>query len=303
MCAIRARWDVLAITLLPPEPAPFYAEDFRAMKRSQLQYRFHLPPIPMPGQRESDEIYQRAEDALRPQGMKIPRKTREYLDFLALRAAVVTWLNELQGLHKVALPDDNPSGTDALAWMRWVTFLSACILYDPPKEALLQFARHHDYDARPDDFTFWHDPEEIQKTRAWSAELETIIQRQLPRPRRNPSALEAALRRQLEFKLRLSVYQATREEAARQETQQWKHSTRVPDAPQRRGRPERHPLEAVQCDVWARDCGWSDKEIAASLGLPLTENVYHRPSRSYPVEELRKKGRIIRARHAEKILE
>ena len=78
-----------------------------------------------------------------------------------LNCAYQGWMNHLYALHETAIPEEYLIGcgfrgywsTDA-SFEHWARFLSACVLYDPPPDALVAFA-----DAFPHGPWEWLDPD------------------------------------------------------------------------------------------------------------------------------------------------
>jgi hypothetical protein len=69
------------------------------------------------------------------------------------RFNVYTFLKSLEHVwkHEVARPHEHDGdwrhGGNVSGWMSWAPFLSACVLYDPPSDHLLEFADHDDHAA------------------------------------------------------------------------------------------------------------------------------------------------------------
>jgi hypothetical protein len=125
---VRERWNVTATVATPQEPT-FHAASVLLLSYAQMPERFHMPPM---------------------RGDEYPRMTTGM------------FLDDLQHLWRIAIPEDIRSGTNTTGWMSWAPFLSACILYDPPSDALLQFADHDDHHAASLPLkTAWQIPTEV----------------------------------------------------------------------------------------------------------------------------------------------
>jgi hypothetical protein len=106
---VRARWDITAVNEIPPGSQGVY-----------------LPEA-------CEEIGTIDPDDYSPRALEIS-------------AAYENWEAELFWLHESVIPQQfriGNSGPDPLisqSFQHWARFLSACVLFDPPSEALVAFA-------------------------------------------------------------------------------------------------------------------------------------------------------------------
>lgn len=135
--AMRDRWDVEPCCRVPPEPT-FHAETVGLLDRDHMPERFHMPPA-----RPDKPLYAVPDWALAAVSPVLAAIVAERSP--ALRTA--RFLAEIASVWKCCTPEDGRFGTNALGFLSWAPFLSACVLFDPPANALLEFADHDDHEA------------------------------------------------------------------------------------------------------------------------------------------------------------
>lgn len=242
VACLREEWATAPVVAVPPEPMWQYGA---------IPYRFHLPDEPpgspylMPTLGISVETY-------------VAVREREPW----LRASRL--LGHLERLWRLSIPEDIRDGSNAGGWASWITFLSACILYNPPGDRLLEYAEHDDRDAIVHPFpTAWKDSE---------------------------AAIDAAMDMQQLFKTGdiRHWYRATGAHEASWRPSEAKQMSPGP------GNPNRHanPLRDVQCAFMALD-GLSVDEIGKRLEVPdyqYADSYGDQRTRSNAVEKAIKRG-------------
>jgi hypothetical protein len=235
------------------------------------------------------------------------------------RLQVREWQALLHALHEAVVPDDLKVVTRyANSLDFWMGFLSACVVYDPPAEHLLEFADHGvaaygDFinpfnpwaDADDDGplmlaspIRFLPDPEQLIADERYRQEWilqriqETIAQRPLIRTE-ELDLLEMASHFEFIFegteklrrRARMSSGMRPYIDVTAQTTEtDVRNAFRLmaahqPARPQP-SRPKRNPLHCLQCAVWYDDCGWSHERIAKVFGWAV-----QRPAGAKPRSE------------------
>jgi hypothetical protein len=139
MDALRDGWGVSPTVAVPPEPA-FHAEVVGLLTRYQMPERFHMPTTFSLPRLDFEAL----------EALDTPSEIVQYMQRAEARLDVGLFLKSLADVWKreIARPhekdDDWRSGANVAGWMSWAPFLSACVLYDPPADRLLEFADHDD---------------------------------------------------------------------------------------------------------------------------------------------------------------
>jgi hypothetical protein len=180
------------------------------------------------------------------------------------------WWSDLRELHDVIVPPDaRREGTYGFHHVaQWMPFLSACLVFDPPREALLTFRYVPAivYDLPPHQ-NYGADVRELPKdTPAMFAALiapsETVTNQPVIVPR--GSAQDIA------------------------------NAAKLLRSKPRSGRPKkRDRLTAVQCAVWCDQCGWSHSDIANHMGWELRADQIGKVRLSDRTQDHIKEGREI----------
>lgn len=232
------------------------------------------------------------------------------------------WMVLLHVLHEAVVPDDLKVVTRyANSLDFWMGFLSACVVFDPPAEQLVEFAEHgvaaygefinpfNPWDDADDDgpqmlaspIRFLPDPEQLiadeRKRQDWIlAQIQKSLTKQPLIRTEDLDLLEMAAH--FEF-----LYEATDDHRERQRragmrpyidvneqtTEEDVHNAfrlmaaRQPNRPQP-SRPKRSPLHCLQCAVWYDECGWSHERIAKVFGWAV-----QRPAGAKPRSETARK--------------
>lgn len=140
--ALRDQWCVSPTIGVPSEPA-FHTEVVGLLTQYQMPERFHMPT--------ASAIPETDVAALEALGT--PAETIQFLRRADARINVAFFLKCLTVIwkHEVARPHEPDGdwrhGANVTGWMSWVPFLSACVLYHPPPDKLLEFADHDDDNA------------------------------------------------------------------------------------------------------------------------------------------------------------
>jgi hypothetical protein len=277
---LREEWGIAPVTAIPPFPPPGSAVAVGLVNALQMPERFHLPPEP-----EDRVLIGLKELDARHPGLML-EEICDYMRAIHPRVWVGTWVlalrDVLADLDRIGTLVINPSGTDALAWQRWLPFVSACACYDPPANDLIAFAGH---DHRPLDAmeaterTFWRDPEMAERAEQRFAVRLLEIQQQPGRDR-------------------LSDVLAAYLELAVGKAEAWQPSTVVSPPPRPVGRQPVDPLTAVQCAVFADRFGWTEPRIGDHFGWGLTLDDYGKARRCKQARHHIQKGREILAERA-----
>jgi len=145
---LRSVWKVNPVTTVPPEP-DFHAEMVGLTTRYHMPERFHfrMPPgsesaLPLDTVRDLERISKEYPD--------LAPGIAENLAILNAdnpRTLVGVFLLELREVWRAQLAEDERNGTNVMGWMSWVPFLSACVMFDPPRHELEAFAEHDDHNA------------------------------------------------------------------------------------------------------------------------------------------------------------
>lgn len=236
--AMREQWRVNPIVAVPAEPN-FHAEVVGLMDRNQMPERFHMP------------------DASHAEWN-----------------SVAWYLKSIQHIWKelIALPGEREgdwrSGANVAGWMTWTPFISACVLYDPPPDKLLEFAEHDDHNAAAlKQCTFSQDGDVRERSGVHKA-----------------SILAGDFHKLEDYgdALRDSFYEST-----------------APVPRGKRGAPPASPLQDVQCAIW-RESGISSAEIGRRITRGVRDNAdTYEPGhasyrqRSDAAEDAVKRGRQI----------
>lgn len=238
--SLRNEWHITPKSAVPPEPAYAYGE---------IPFRFHLPDEPpsSPWLRPPSGISECTYWAVREREPWM-RASRLF--------------THLEDLWSLWIPDDIRDGSNAGGWYSWITYLSACLLYDPPSTRLLEYADHDDHDAAAHPFpTHWKQSEPvIEGERAMQRLFETGD------PRHWDDAVGAHAR-------------------------SWQPTRKPPRPTGRRGRPS-DDLQDVQCAIW-RNQGLSTAEIAKRFGWSTRSDAYEKRQRSDAAEDAVQRGRTI----------
>lgn len=226
--ALREQWRVEPVVDVPPEPA-FHVEAVGLMTRWQMPERIHMPP---------------SFDA------EISLRLNAGLFLKALREV---WK------HEIALPGEHSgdwrNGGNVSGWTSWAPFLSACVLYDPPRERLLDYADHDDHNAAAlPQRTFSQDGDSREQAGVHMYRLRSG---------------ELAAIRQYGDALRDSYIESD-----------------VSTPPFRtRGQPKRDDLDAVQCAIW-RELGMSSADIGRRIDRSVRDNTtISKPGKNPPKRE------------------
>lgn len=276
---LRDGWRVVATRALPPSPPPGSLVAAGYVSVLQMPERFHVPPEP------DDTVLAGIID-LHRRRPELPPLTEEQIAedrALHTRLHLGQWgfaLRDLASdLDDRGVVDISAGGTDDLAWQRWLPFLSACALYDPPETDLLAFAEHNHrpLDGPGTEVTFRRKTEVVLRAAAWrDARLRAIGA--LPELERDVPAL-----------LAFAGYFA-RAAAA------WRPSTAHPSLPRAGGRPALDPLLAVQGAILFDRLGLTYNQIADRLSLTsTTHESYDRRRRSNSAINHVRQGRAILA--------
>lgn len=249
--ALRAEYAVSPIVGIPPEP-DFHAESVGLMSRLVMPERFHMPP----------ETPDHAPYNLPPE--LVTSELRQAHRW----GRVAGFLGRLEVVWRECIPEDIRSGTNVAGHLSWAPFLSACVMFDPPPDRLLEFADHDDHFAAAlPKSTFWQEPDDVAAARVALKELF-----------RSGDADRYS-------------------EAIELFRQSFRPSTLAPNPPQSRGRPPVDDLEAVQCAIWRRD-GNSSLEIGQRLAFPIRPNDHETGERSDKAERVVRRGEEILKRRS-----
>lgn len=260
---LRDVWKVTPVVAVPPEP-PFHAELVGLFTRYQMPERFHMPETNL--------------DALPPETVTDLQEIAEahgIEEMDAMLAASRQWhlqtrvwifLSALRGVWRAEIPEDVRNGTNITGWMSWTPFLSACVLYDPPADRLLDFADHDDDNAAAlPQATLWQDAEAARCSGV-------LLARSLDRR-------DAAAGRQSVDVLRESFIPSDNAPMPRSKVGQ-----------------QTDELRDVQCAIW-RQSGQSPSAIGSRVGLKK------RPYRdSYGVTRMRPEAAEKAIKRGERIL-
>lgn len=145
---IRDEWQVTPDTAVPPEP-DFHAGIVGLLTMYQMPERFHMPASSVILSTDENEI-RRIDQKYGIEGMDDDLRSRRAVD---QRLNVSFFLKALGDVWKAeaARPRDKDgdwrNGGNVSGWMSWAPFLSACVMYDPPADELLEYAEHDDNKA------------------------------------------------------------------------------------------------------------------------------------------------------------
>lgn len=254
--AMRDQWDIEPIVAVPPEP-DFHVEAVGLMTRWQMPERIHMPKhIAMPSPNADELLSVAAEHDI--EGMSgivqsIKNMERPLNVGLFLKAIQDVWKVEVARPHE--LGGDWRNGGNVGGWMTWAPFLSACVLYDPPAERLLDYADHDDHNAAAlPQRTFLQDGDYREQAGVHKYRFKTG---------------ELAAIRQYGDALRDSFIESD-----------------VSTPPFRtRGQPKRDDLDAVQCAIW-RELGMSSADIGRRIDRSVRDNTtISKPGKNPPKRE------------------
>ncbi|MDQ3692780.1 MAG: hypothetical protein M3464_04035 [Chloroflexota bacterium] len=240
------------------------------------------------------------------------------------------WMVLLHVLHDAVIPDDLRVETPFSSSLEfWMGFLSACVVYDPPPDNLLEFADHGV--AAYGDFVNplhpWADdpetPEMLAPPIRFLPEPEVLYEHVRRRLDRIVDELHEKLKpkgidiREMVHHLE-TRYLRQDDDLSREERERdpWatvaahpyifvdEHVTEedvrgafrmlaaaLPARP-RPVRPKREPLLCVQCAIWYDACGWSHEQIADHMGWAVQRPAHAKP-RSETVRKYIADGRIL----------
>lgn len=265
---IRRQWSVTAATELPPSPPPNDLRALGVLRAEQMPERLHLPPIPPPpGSRE----LQRLTDEY-----NLPAFFKTECESLHRRARIAEWLQALRALFRAHIPESRQSDDNAQAWMCWAPFLSACIAYDPPDIALIEFAAYDDHwaAALPQQ-TFWQDPEAVQAAERWLFSKQRALDRLPPSRERELAAVIVG------------------GDYIQKLAETWQQSDSAPQPRRRAGKPSLVPLVAVQCAIYKDRYGLTYREINDQMAWELSLDRYDRRHRANRAINHVKQGREV----------
>lgn len=264
--AMRDQWDVEPVVAVPPEP-DFHVEAVGLMTRWQMPERIHMPPLPerlrMPASPRA--ILSDVQDDIGHQFHSIESGLSTGM---FLKSLHVVWKDEIARAGEQT--GDWRNGGNVSGWMTWAPFLSACVLYDPPHDRLLEYAEHDDYNAA------------AVPQRTFSQDGDAREQAGVHRFRFQGGELEAV--RQYGAALQDSFIESD-----------------VSTPPfRKRGQPQRDDLLAVQCAIW-REHGMSSADIGRRLDRSVRDNSKLNRHGEYPsirersdaAEDAIKRGRQI----------
>ncbi|MFT4037632.1 MAG: hypothetical protein QM692_05580 [Thermomicrobiales bacterium] len=284
---------------------------------AKIRAETRMPPVLSP-----DSVHFPA--LLKPEGRSLLSS-----DPLRLRE----WMALLHVLHEAVVPEDLKVVTRyANSLDFWMGFLSACVIYDPPGERLLEFAEHGvaAYGDFVDPFNPWADadddgpqmlaspirflpdPDQLIADERYRQEwILKRIQESLAKYQRIPAEDLDLLEMASHFEF---IYEGTEEiqrrarrlpdeemrpyiEVTPQTTEiDVRNAFRLMAAHQpvrpQPSRRKRNPLLCLQCAVWYDQCGWSQERIAGAFGWSI-----QRPAGAKPKSETARKhiadGRIL----------
>ena len=299
---LRARWRVHPLDVVPPDTMGRWMA---------VSFHYRLACLPAPEQLGAPGT-----------------------DGLALYAATLgrlgDWLRDIRSLYERTIPAEErrydvafpgsfedycrlpdfqtrQTGGD-LFTDHWAPFLSGCVLYQPPDDALERFADHVTFDPnslveslrdRPPDaaariappgMEYVEDPAAAvaAEWRYWGLVFRELAARLGPRGidlwaevdnvRHDPRFIEAWLAQRPRVPARPYI-----DPAAPVSEEVVRRVRRLAATPRPRGRPRIHPLEAAQVTALKRQ-GLTEGEIADQLGLERTPDSYDKLQRSNKVK-------------------
>lgn len=246
---LRDTWEITPIAAIPPEP-PFHVESVGLMSRYQMAERFHMPDrnaLASVDEAKLRRVY-------REHGLDGIEEEIRALSARDRRLSVGLFLNSLRDIWKaeVARPHEKTgdwrNGGNVSGWMSWAPFLSACVMYDPPSDKLLEYAKHDDNHAS------------------------TLPQKTFSQ---DGDAREAAVLHKVAFR-------AGDPSAAGRFSETLRESFIESEAPIPRGKRGGPPndLRDVQCAIWRR-CAMSSADIGRYFGWSVQGNDYDPGDPSY----------------------
>lgn len=246
------------------------------------------------------------------------------------KIAMHEWMALLHVLHEEVVPDDLKVETRyANSLNFWMGFLSACVVYDPPAEHLMEFADHGvaDYGDFIDPFNPWADrdtpgPHMLASPIRFLPDPDKLIADERKRYEWILERIQASLAEQphlrtgdldlVEMAAHFDfLYEGTDEYRQEQRAIGMRpyidvgdHTTeedvrnayrlmaaRRPLALQPR-RPRRIPLQCLQCAVWYDQCSWSHEQIANAFGWAIQRPPGAKP-RSETARQYIAEGRLL----------
>ncbi|HEV2126813.1 MAG TPA: hypothetical protein VGW38_29000 [Chloroflexota bacterium] len=265
---LRDQWSVTASTELPPSPPPGDLTALGILSWLRMPERVHLPSIPP---HEGLDELQRLTDKY-----KLPASFKTNCEILHMRARIAEWLRDLRTLFQGHVPEARQSGDNAQEWMSWAPFLSACIVYDPPDTALIEYAAHDDHDATAlPKQTYWQDPEAVKEAERWLSNKLRLLDR-LPDSRERELAAVIV-----------------RSDYVQKLAGTWRESDGAIQPRRRVGKPSLEPLVAVQCAVYKDRYGLTYRQINDRMSWELSLDLYDHRRRANRAINHVKQGRLI----------